>query len=496
MDDGDETVESKRAVEFVDGGDGSAAAGRQRQTSPAAASCPPIPSGYRLRRIGAKPSCEGVKDVFRLQKSRNILGRNQTVVDFFLDSTIYTRLISRQHAEIVIETDENQSPVITVIDKSLNGTFINDVKIKDQAKMEVGDTLTLGHIQGVQVKHGSFAQQPNSEFRFVLEHVDITKVKSAKAAKLSPSKNSSESPKKQKGKLLRSPNHKRSEDETSASTAPRAAQEVPPPPPMMHQPVVRVVESKDADRVMPIITEAMGEEMRMIHGDDGKVTVIYSFPVRSHGASPTNGDSVNRNVADEERARGRGVADGVEREDEARCNKKNQNAKAAGNSTEAVFEFESEPDADNEKEVAAIQDRVNAICQMEISSGAGSASSSKKKSEATSSRATKGKSSQKGAPSSSTSSRGRTKRRGRPVTHIHSHKKKHIPASAASSSSAVAVDDFVPQPCDSPDCCRPRDLTVSWVQCDDCDSWYHVTCVGCDYDKVKQPDTSFNCGCT
>ena len=58
------------------------------------------------------------------------MGRNAAVVDCFVDSAIHTRLISRQHAEISIETDKNNALCISVLDKSLNGTFVNDVKVK------------------------------------------------------------------------------------------------------------------------------------------------------------------------------------------------------------------------------------------------------------------------------------------------------------------------------------------------------------------------------
>jgi ribosomal protein S27E len=33
------------------------------------------------------------------------------------------------------------------------------------------------------------------------------------------------------------------------------------------------------------------------------------------------------------------------------------------------------------------------------------------------------------------------------------------------------------------------------VQCDDCDKWYHVSCVGCRYEQVQDEHTEFHCGC-
>ncbi|XP_029440729.1 transcription factor 19 [Rhinatrema bivittatum] len=53
---------------------------------------------------------------------------------------------------------------------------------------------------------------------------------------------------------------------------------------------------------------------------------------------------------------------------------------------------------------------------------------------------------------------------------------------------------FAAEPCAADRCRLPQDDTVAWVQCDDCDSWYHVACVGCSYSAVQ--DTDFRCGCT
>lgn len=50
--------------------------------------------------------------------------------------------------------------------------------------------------------------------------------------------------------------------------------------------------------------------------------------------------------------------------------------------------------------------------------------------------------------------------------------------------------------CGSYDCCLPENDEISWVQCDDCDKWYHTLCAGCNYNTVKQQTTEFRCGCT
>ncbi|KAM4641671.1 transcription factor 19 [Discoglossus pictus] len=50
------------------------------------------------------------------------------------------------------------------------------------------------------------------------------------------------------------------------------------------------------------------------------------------------------------------------------------------------------------------------------------------------------------------------------------------------------------EPCASRSCCLPQEDTVSWVQCDRCDSWYHVVCIGRSLTSLQ--DTDFHCGCT
>ena len=49
--------------------------------------------------------------------------------------------------------------------------------------------------------------------------------------------------------------------------------------------------------------------------------------------------------------------------------------------------------------------------------------------------------------------------------------------------------------CDSPDCLKPSGSTIDWVQCDDCDLWFHTVCVGCNLEVVQKINASFHCGC-
>ncbi|XP_072040180.1 uncharacterized protein [Amphiura filiformis] len=127
---------------------------------------------YLLKRCGAPSTCEGVVDVFRLSKSRNVIGRNTAKVDFFLNSTINKCLISRHHAEILVAKKEGTGVVqLHIKDCSLNGTFVNDVKIPGTAELKAGDIVTFGHLSGAGIKPGTRSPQLNSEFSFVVQEI-------------------------------------------------------------------------------------------------------------------------------------------------------------------------------------------------------------------------------------------------------------------------------------------------------------------------------------
>ena len=75
-------------------------------------------------------------------------------------------MISRLHARIISEKDRTGKQTFTVSDTSLNGTYVNDVKIADSCDLSPGDTITFGHTRGAVLTPGELAQQPDSEFRF------------------------------------------------------------------------------------------------------------------------------------------------------------------------------------------------------------------------------------------------------------------------------------------------------------------------------------------
>ena len=103
---------------------------------------------------------------YRINKEITVVGRNPSSSDIFLDSNKNKVMISRLHARIISEKDATGKHTFKISDTSLNGTYINDIKISDSCDLNPGDTVTFGHLKGAVLPPGVIAQQPDSEFRF------------------------------------------------------------------------------------------------------------------------------------------------------------------------------------------------------------------------------------------------------------------------------------------------------------------------------------------
>lgn len=79
-------------------------------------------------------------------------------------------MISRLHARIVTDKDSRGNYTFKISDTSLNGTYVNDIKIADSCNLQPGDTVTFGHLKGAVLAPGVLAQQPDSEFRFKVSY--------------------------------------------------------------------------------------------------------------------------------------------------------------------------------------------------------------------------------------------------------------------------------------------------------------------------------------
>eukprot|EP01080_Neovahlkampfia_damariscottae_P005685 gene5685-9506_t len=84
---------------------------------------------------------------FELQNSFTSIGRNQTA-DLKIDSMIFPQMISRNHAQILHDFDSNITKIFDI--RSLNGTFINNIKVS-HAELKCGDII---HFGGNKLKEG------------------------------------------------------------------------------------------------------------------------------------------------------------------------------------------------------------------------------------------------------------------------------------------------------------------------------------------------------
>ncbi|XP_052389798.1 transcription factor 19 [Carassius gibelio] len=106
------------------------------------------------------------------------------------------------------------------------------------------------------------------------------------------------------------------------------------------------------------------------------------------------------------------------------------------------------------------------------------------------------------------------RRRGRPRKHPLPQPSLPSPSSSSSSSSTssssssssssseeddeeMAVAQGV-EPCAAAHCRLPQQDTVQWIQCDDCDAWYHLDCLPHNHNRASllfDPNADFHCGC-
>ncbi|XP_063156086.1 uncharacterized protein LOC134494768 [Candoia aspera] len=134
---------------------------------------PPPPPGREGRRLshlrstGSRALVSGGGNVIHFFKAVTLFGRNSGVVDYCLSSsaaiTIDLKYISRIHARVI-----RTPSAYILMDSSLSGVYINDIRINGRLVLQEGDTVTFGHPTGKNLPLGSHTQQPNSPFYFLV----------------------------------------------------------------------------------------------------------------------------------------------------------------------------------------------------------------------------------------------------------------------------------------------------------------------------------------
>eukprot|EP00455_Lapot_gusevi_P055307 TRINITY_DN8988_c0_g1_i4.p1 TRINITY_DN8988_c0_g1~~TRINITY_DN8988_c0_g1_i4.p1 ORF type:complete len:584 (-),score=108.22 TRINITY_DN8988_c0_g1_i4:20-1732(-) len=131
-----------------------------------------------------------------LSKPETLIGRDAARVDLVLASKKYECLSSRVHAKIIWSQAGNGT--WTVEDSSLNGIFVNHIKVKSK-QLQDGDMIVFGHTLGSKMQVGDRlppASLANSEFiyRFSIEDEPTFRERQAQAEQQESTQTSQTSP--------------------------------------------------------------------------------------------------------------------------------------------------------------------------------------------------------------------------------------------------------------------------------------------------------------
>ncbi|XP_043922407.1 uncharacterized protein LOC122797951 [Protopterus annectens] len=105
--------------------------------------------------------------VYIFFRPTTLIGRNVGISDYFIYSSNPNNFyISRNHARVIRSTQDNSHKLV---DMSLTGVFVNDVKIDGEIVLQEGDTVTFGHPEGKIISPGTKVRQASSEYYFLFQ---------------------------------------------------------------------------------------------------------------------------------------------------------------------------------------------------------------------------------------------------------------------------------------------------------------------------------------
>ncbi|KAL4221717.1 nucleic acid-templated transcription [Mactra antiquata] len=480
---------------------------------------------YQLKRIGPPATCPKVPDVMRLNLGLTKIGRGQQN-DFYLDSAVLKNFISRSHVEIFGKKNENGEIEYILTDKGLNGTFINDIRTHKTCVMEVGDKVTFGHTNGYKIQPGSYAEQPMSEFQFVFERIPkVNKTTELIAETHSPAETPDEVIRTDTPDLknestivsdrlflsdLQSNVHSKEKSTSKSRTSQKNR--------------TRKDSSENSDLELPPLSTSKSSSQTKSSSVTKKRnsdTSVKSVPVESVSSRRKSSTGSSREKLSEtlkaqnDNDNDDDDDDDDEEEEEEDNDNKNDNDDKKdddndddGDSSEEEEEEEVvKPKIDRRKKrgrkpnvqkKTPVKRKITAPSDSEESSEEDEAS----KPEADQRPKSQSNIRQKQAAA-------KKKKSGNDAPAIGSRKRRRKGAGGATSTTtgggqtkATTSEDLEPgvewyedDRCEAPDCKRPKKKRTPWVQCDDCDGWYHTVCVGANYNKIKDSDEHFNCGC-
>ncbi|XP_078688013.1 uncharacterized protein LOC144920054 [Branchiostoma floridae x Branchiostoma belcheri] len=126
---------------------------------------------FHLRRISHRTLSTAANNVCFSDRI-TFIGRGDNV-HYLVSSAAWQQRIflSRRHCRLVrSQADDSHR----LIDSSMTGVYVNDVKIAGSCVLEEGDVVTFGHPKGDTIQAGARVRQPDSEHQFVFEACSCT----------------------------------------------------------------------------------------------------------------------------------------------------------------------------------------------------------------------------------------------------------------------------------------------------------------------------------
>ncbi|XP_078607341.1 uncharacterized protein LOC144879607 [Branchiostoma floridae x Branchiostoma japonicum] len=121
---------------------------------------------FHLRRISHRTLSTAANNIC-FSNRITFVGRGDNV-HYLVSSSAWPQRIflSRRHCRLVRSAADDSH---RLIDSSMTGVYVNDVKIAGSCVLEEGDVVTFGHPKGDTIKAGTRVRQPDSEHQFVFE---------------------------------------------------------------------------------------------------------------------------------------------------------------------------------------------------------------------------------------------------------------------------------------------------------------------------------------
>lgn len=466
----------------------------------------------------------------RLRLGVTKIGRGQNN-DYFLDSSKLKNFISRYHAEVIGTKNENGQTEFVLTDKGLNGTFINDVRTKKTCILYDGDKITFGHTNGYKIQPGFSASQPESEFQFIFERIpkpghtaelssdNFNREESTDALHeqrkysertfLSDKNSNIQSPQITSTKdLQKDPESENEENEndkdiksaviTKTDTTPKGSSKT---STTKDKKSLDISQEKVTKSVKQKTSSALAETLPAVEQD-----------IDSHDSDnddikgkDSNDDKIESDENDDDKSDNDGKDEGdgdggkfEEEDDDIESEKEIKSKKPAKKKKRVRTGFtkpKPKPKPKEKEDVISFSD--DSSEDEEPPKPAPKGQRSRKKSGGSSNTAStsnKGKNSRKRKDSGGQSKQTDLKRRKTRGGGGNGGGKKETGGDDKELSDGV--EWYEEDTCEATTCKRPKNKRTPWVQCDDCDGWYHTVCVGANYRQVKDDNASFSCGCT